>query len=134
MWVRRYQELASKLNKFVGKRERKHKSATFSLWMSLTTESIFNTKQILKHQTRWNLKAKKTYLRAWKDYSVDRYERKQMKVVSQFYFIKKALTRVLHSWRMTAKADSMARVNEDFKAKSVLEECFLVLKKHYYGK
>jgi hypothetical protein len=53
-------------------------------------------------------------------YAKDRAERKQMKVVSQFYFIRKILTRTLEAWRQGVKADVMARANEDNRSKTTL--------------
>lgn len=54
-------------------------------------------------------------------------------MVSQFYFIRKFLTRTLEAWRQGVKADTMARAIEDNHSKTKLEECFLALKKNYYG-
>ena len=54
-------------------------------------------------------------------------------MVSQFYFIRKVLTNTLTAWRQNVQADAMARANQDVHQKTYKEECFLALKKHYYG-
>lgn len=56
-----------------------------------------------------------------------------MKMVSQYYFIRKVLVRSLEGWRQNVKADAMARVKEVNKSQTVLSDCFNAFKKNYYG-
>jgi hypothetical protein len=56
-----------------------------------------------------------------------------MKVLSRIFFIRKVLTRTLHAWSQTSKAEAMARTFEVSRSFNIVEECFLALKKHYYG-
>jgi len=106
---------------------------SFDVWRYLARQCITDSKMVAKFQSKWVPRKKRQVLKCLSAYAKDREERTQMKMVSQYYFIRKVLVRTLEGWRQNVKADAMVRVKEVNKSQTVLTECFNAFKKNYYG-
>ena len=129
-WFNQYNNLRTKEIKITQKHNSLVKRSVMTAWRAQVKQMTYEQKKINIIQGKVNRTMKLKVIRELQQYTINQRDKKQLNVVSRYFFINKVLKKTINALRLNAKESKFTGFYGQKNDQIVLRECFSALKSH----